>query len=177
MKPNRPLSVGLAVVLVGVVVLVIAVSGGSTSKTQAPVAGGSAVSVKQTPLGNTLADANGRTLYLFQADKPGVSTLSNAGLAVWPAFTTTGTPQAKGGTTASQIATISGPNGSRQVTYNSHPLYYYAGDRQPGNTFGQGLNQFGAPWYALASSGTAVTSAPSTPAPTAVAPSGGGYAY
>jgi predicted lipoprotein with Yx(FWY)xxD motif len=177
MKPNRPLSVGLAVVLVGVVVLVIAVSGGSANKAQPPVAGGSAVGVKQTPLGNTLADANGRTLYLFNADKPGVSTLSNAGFAVWPAFTTTGTPQAKGGIQASQINTIAGPNGSRQVTYGGHPLYYYVGDRQPGNTLGQGLNQFGAPWYVLASSGNAVTSAPSTPAPAAAAPGGGGYAY
>jgi predicted lipoprotein with Yx(FWY)xxD motif len=39
------------------------------------------------------------------------------------------------------------------VTYHGHPLYYYAGDSQPGDTTGQGLNQFGAKWYVLASSG------------------------
>jgi len=177
MKPSRPLSAGLGVVLVGVVLLVVAVSGGSAKKAQPLLAAGSAVSVKQTPLGNTLADANGRTLYLFQADKPNVSTLSQAGLAVWPAFTTTVTPQGKGGVSAAQIGTITGPGGSRQVTYNGHPLYYYVGDKQPGSTAGQGLLEFGALWYVLSPSGNAVTSAPTTPTPAAPAENGGGYGY
>jgi predicted lipoprotein with Yx(FWY)xxD motif len=178
MKSKRPVSVGLAVVLVGVVVLVLAVSGGSAKKTQPPVSGGTAVTVKQTPLGTTLADANGRSLYLFEADKPGVSTLSNAGFAVWPAFTTTGAPQAKTGVNAAKIGTIAGRNGASQVTYNGHPLYYYVGDQQPGSTRGQGLNQFGALWYVLSPSGNAVTTAASTAAPAAAAPSGSsGYGY
>jgi predicted lipoprotein with Yx(FWY)xxD motif len=46
-----------------------------------------------------------------------------------------------------------GDGGGTQVTYQGHPLYYYAGDSQPGDTTGQGLNQFGAKWYVLASSG------------------------
>ena len=173
MKRTRPLSAGLAVVLAAVIVLVVVVSGGSAKRAQPPVAAGSAVSVTQTPLGKTLVDANGRTLYLFQADKPGVSTLSQAGLAVWPAFTSTGTPQAKGGASANQISTTAGPGGNRQVTYNGHPLYYYVGDQKPGDTRGQGLNQFGALWYVLSPSGNAVTSAPSAPASQSTQPSGG----
>ena len=153
--------------------LVLAVSGGRANKAQPPLAAGSAVSVTQMPLGKTLVDANGRTLYLFEGDKPGVSTLSQAGLAVWPAFTTTGTPQAKGGASAAQISTIVGPSGNRQVTYNGHPLYYYVGDHKPGDTRGQGLNQFGALWYVLSPSGNAVTSAPSTPAPPSTQSNGG----
>ena len=174
MKRNRTLSASVAVGLVGAVVLVLAVSGGSAKKPQ-PVSAGSAVSVKQTSLGKTLVDANGRTLYLFQADKPGVSTLSQAGFAVWPAFTTTVTPRGLDGVSAAQIGTITGPGGSRQVTYNGHPLYYYVGDKQPGSTAGQGLNEFGALWYVLSPGGAAVTSAPA-PAPAAPAESGG-YGY
>jgi predicted lipoprotein with Yx(FWY)xxD motif len=173
MKLSRTVSTGLAVVLAGALVLVIAVSGGSAKKSQPPVAAGSAVSVKQTSLGKTLVDANGRTLYLFQADKPGVSKLSQAGLAVWPAFTTTGTPQAKGGASANAISTIARPGGNSQVTYNGHPLYYYVGDQKPGDTLGQGLNQFGALWYVLSPSGNADTSAPSTPAPQSTTSTGG----
>ncbi len=173
MKRNRPLSAGLAVVIAGIVVLVLVVSGGSAKKTQPSVAAGSAITVTQTPLGKTIVDANGRTLYLFQADKPGVSTLSQAGLAIWPAFTSTGTPQAKNGANSSQISTITGPSGSRQVTYNGHPLYYYVGDQKPGDTRGQGLNQFGALWYVLSPSGNAVTRAPSTAAPQSTQPSPG----
>jgi predicted lipoprotein with Yx(FWY)xxD motif len=173
MKRNRPASLGLAVVLVGVAVLVFAVAGGSAKKSHSSVAAASAVSVNQTSVGRTLVDANGRTLYLFEADKSGVSTLSPAGLAVWPAFTSAVTPQARGGAAAADLATIAGPGGARQVTYNGHPLYYYVGDRQPGSTAGQGLNQFGALWYALSPSGNAVTSAPTTAAPAAEGASGG----
>jgi predicted lipoprotein with Yx(FWY)xxD motif len=176
MKRNRTLSASVAIVLVGVVVLVVAVSGGSAKKTQ-PVSAGSAVSVKQTSLGKTLVDASGRTLYLFQADKPGVSTLSQAGFAVWPAFTTTVTPQALGGASAAEIGTIAGPGGRRQVTYNGHPLYYFVGDKQPGSTAGQGLSEFGALWYVISPGGNAVTSAAAAPSPAAPAENGGGYGY
>ena len=109
MTMTRSLSAALAAILVGGVVLVLAVSGGSAKKAQPSVAAGSAISVKQTSLGKTLVDANGRTLYLFQADKQGVSNLSQAGLAIWPAFTATGTPLANGGASAAAISTIAGP--------------------------------------------------------------------
>jgi predicted lipoprotein with Yx(FWY)xxD motif len=168
MKRNRVISSSLAVVVAGIVVLVIAVSGGSARKAkQTPVNGGNAVSIKHTSLGNTLVDANGRTLYLFQADRPNVSTLSPAGFAVWPAFTSAGKPVADGGVSAAHIGTIAGPKGTRLVTYYGHPLYYFVGDKKSGETNGQGLNEFGARWYVLSANGTANTSAPVTAAPAA----------
>jgi predicted lipoprotein with Yx(FWY)xxD motif len=176
MKRNHLIFPGLSVLVAGIVVLVIALSTGSAKTTHPRVAAGTAVSVKQTPLGKTLVDATGRTLYLFQADKPNVSTLSSAGLAVWPGFTSNRTPRAEGGANAAQIGTITGPNGSKLVTYNGHPLYYYVGDQVPGSTRGQGLNQFGALWYVLSPRGNAVTSTPTAPAP-AAPQSGGGYGY
>jgi predicted lipoprotein with Yx(FWY)xxD motif len=176
MRRARPLTTGLAVVIIGALVLVFAVTGGSAKRT-VPVAGASAINVKQTPLGKTLVDANGRTLYLFEADKPGVGTLSAAGLAVWPAFTSAGTPRAEGEAVAAKISVGAGPNGSRQVDYSGHPLYYFVGDKRAGSTSGQGLNVFGALWYVLSPSGSAVTGAPATPAPAAEAPSGGGSGY
>src|SRR6059058_358857 len=136
MKKTRPLSAALAAILVGGVVLAVAVSGGSAKKAQRSAAAGSAVSVKQTSLGKTLVDADGRTLYLFQADKQGVSNLSQAGLAVWPPLTATGTPLASGGASAAAIGTIAGPGTTRQVTYNGHPLYHYVGDKNAGDTHG-----------------------------------------
>ena len=45
-------------------------------------------------------------------------------------------------------------DGKPEVTYNGHPLYYYAGDQRPGDTNGQGLNQFGGGWYVVQSSGS-----------------------
>jgi len=174
MKRNR-LIITLAVLVAGVVALTIAVSGGSASKPKpTPLNAGSAVSVKHTSLGSTLVDANGRALYLFRADKPNRSTLSRAGFAVWPAFTSAGKPQARDGVSGAHIATIQS-DGRRQVTYYGHPLYYYVGDKSSGETNGQGLKEFGALWYVLSPKGTAVTSMPSAPAPAATESSGYGY--
>ena len=50
-------------------------------------------------------------------------------------------------------------DGSTQVTYNKHPLYYYAGDSQAGQQNGQGLNAFGAAWFAVTPTGGAATGA------------------
>jgi predicted lipoprotein with Yx(FWY)xxD motif len=54
------------------------------------------------------------------------------------------------------LGTIKRGDGSTQVTYNRHPLYYYSGDSGPGQQNGQGLNAFGALWYVVAPAGSAV---------------------
>jgi predicted lipoprotein with Yx(FWY)xxD motif len=171
------LASGVAIVLAAVAVAVFAVGGGSAQASHPQAAGGSAIAIRSTSLGKTLVDANGRTLYLFKADRPGVSTLSAAGAAVWPRFVSAGHVKAEGGARASLIGTTTSPAGVKEVTYAGHPLYYYVGDSKPGSTRGQGLNEFGALWYVLGPSGTAITHAPSTstaaPATTAPATSYG----
>jgi predicted lipoprotein with Yx(FWY)xxD motif len=164
-RTRFPLVAAVAVVVAAAVAVIVATSGASTTKPRSTVAAASAISVKQTSLGPTLVDANGRTLYLFEADRPNVSTLSAAGQAIWPPLTATTTPRALSGATAGRIGTVTQTGGGAQVTYNGHPLYYYVGDHSPGQTNGQGLNQFGALWYVLGPGGNAVTSAPSSPAP------------
>ena len=155
---------GGAAVIAAVVAVFLLATGGSATNALPHVAPGAAVGVKQTALGKTLVDANGRTLYLFGADTPNRSTLSQAGLAVWPAFTSMGAPKAASGAASTLIGTTAGPAGGRQVTYNGHPLYYFVGDRGPGSVSGQRLNQFGAVWYVLSPNGNAVTRAASSPA-------------
>lgn len=176
MKRNRLLTFTLALVVVAVVVVTVAVSGGGAAKLKATTLNaGSTLSVKHTALGNTIVDGNGRALYLFRADKTNRSTLPRAGFAVWPAFGSSGTrPQATAGVSAVHIGTIRS-DGRGQLTYYGHPLYYYVGDKGPGEVKGQGLSEFGAPWYVLSPNGHAVTSAPSTPAPATTESSGYGY--
>jgi predicted lipoprotein with Yx(FWY)xxD motif len=167
---------GLAILIAGIAVIILAAGGGSAKTTSSSaVPAGSAVALRTTSLGKTLVDANGRTLYLFEGDKRNVSTLSNAGLAVWPRFVAAGKVKAEAGAQAAKLGTITSPGGVRQVTYNGHPLYYFAGDSKPGSTRGQALNEFGALWYVLGSSGNAITSSSGTEnaAPAASAPSYG----
>jgi predicted lipoprotein with Yx(FWY)xxD motif len=168
---------GFAVVVAAIVVVFVATSGGSAKTTRPAVASNSAISLAQTSLGKTLVDANGRTLYLFEGDKRNLSTLSAAGQAVWPPFTASTKPRALSGALAGNIGTIKGTNGRLQITYAGHPLYYYVADHNPGQTVGQGLNQFGALWYVLAGNGSAITSAPSSSTSTGSGGSSSGYGY
>jgi predicted lipoprotein with Yx(FWY)xxD motif len=118
----------------------------------------SAVSTKTSSLGTFLVDANGRALYLWDADQGSKSTCSGACAQAWPPLTTTATPKASGAAKASLLGTTKRPDGSREVTYAGHPLYYFAGDTQPGQTTGQGSNGFGAPWWVVTPAGKALQS-------------------
>ena len=119
-------------------------------------AGATTIAVHQTKLGTILVGPTGRTLYLFEADKGGKSACSGGCASIWPPLTTTAAPKAGTGALPGKLGTIAGPGGKQQVTYAGHPLYYYAADGKPGDTAGQGLNQFGAEWYVLAPSGSKI---------------------
>jgi predicted lipoprotein with Yx(FWY)xxD motif len=158
---NLRLSIPIVVFIVAALIAVlVSTSGGSTPKTQAAAAANASISVKQTSVGTTLTDANGRVLYLFAPDKPNVSTLSAAGRSVWPPFTSSRRPAAAGGAQANKVGAVSGPSRPAQVTYHGHPLYYFVGDRKPGQTSGQGLNEFGGRWYVVSTAGGAITASP-----------------
>jgi predicted lipoprotein with Yx(FWY)xxD motif len=142
-------------------------SGGSTtttggaSTTTGQSSGPATIGTSSTSLGTILV-VGGRTAYLFRRDTGPHSTCSGECLAQWPAVTTTAAPKASGSATASMLGTTKRADGTLQVTYAGHPLYYFAGDSSAGQTNGQGLNAFGANWYVLAPSGTAITRAASS---------------
>jgi predicted lipoprotein with Yx(FWY)xxD motif len=131
---------------------------GSSSPPATPTGGSAAAVVKTTSgkLGTFLVDGKGRALYLFEKDKGPKSSCSGACAAAWPPLTTSGTPTSSGTVDASKLGTTTRSDGTREVTYNGHPLYLYAGDSAPGQTSGQGLDQFGAEWYVLKPSGSKI---------------------
>jgi predicted lipoprotein with Yx(FWY)xxD motif len=127
--------------------------------TTAPAAAaGVGVMVTKATLGDILTDPKGRTLYVFTKDKGDQSACSGACASSWPALTTTGSgaPQAGSGVDAGKLATAKQANGSTQVTYDGHPLYYFAGDSAPGQTNGQGLNKV---WWVVGANGTPIMTA------------------
>ena len=115
------------------------------------------VAVGTSRLGKILVGSNGRTLYEFAADKSARSTCYGACASVWPPLTVTVAPRPGAQIKASLLSTSRRTDGTTQVTYAGHPLYYYEGDAQAGQTTGQALSQFGAAWYVLTPSGTVVT--------------------
>ena len=115
--------------------------------------GGATVAVAKTRIGRILVDSKGITLYDFVTDKGGVSGCYGACAALWPPLITKGKPHAGRGVRASLLGTTKRKDGKLEVTYNHHPLYYFVTDRKPGQTTGQGVNQFGGPWWVLSPAG------------------------
>jgi predicted lipoprotein with Yx(FWY)xxD motif len=134
--------------------------GGFGSSAATPAAtSSSATTVKASTgdLGTFLTDAKGRALYLWAADKGAKSTCSGGCAQAWPPLTTTGKPVAGSGTEASLLGTTKRSDGTLEVTYAGHPLYYFAGDATPGQTTGQGNEGFGAYWWVVAPDGKAIS--------------------
>ena len=118
-----------------------------------PTSSSARVDIAKTNLGRILVDSKGITLYDFPPDKGKVSVCYGACAALWPPLITHGKPVAGPGARASLLGTTKRKDGKLQVTYGGHPLYYFVTDRKPGQTTGQGLNQFGAPWWVISPAG------------------------
>jgi predicted lipoprotein with Yx(FWY)xxD motif len=90
---------------------------------------------------------------LFEADKGTSSACSGACAKAWPPVTTAGEPTVSGSAVSADLGTTMRPDGTKQVTYKGHPLYFFEKDEDSGDAYGQGSNAFGAGWYVLKPSG------------------------
>jgi predicted lipoprotein with Yx(FWY)xxD motif len=153
-----------------VIVASTAVAAAAASPKRAPVLLG------QTPLGHVLTDAHGRTLYLFGADRAAKSSCYAQCAAAWPPYLTTGRPLARHGVKQSLLTTTKRKDGTLQVVYRGHPLYFFSGDRTRGAAKGQNVAAFGAKWAAVTGAGAAVSDTGNELPPTTTDPGyGGGY--
>jgi predicted lipoprotein with Yx(FWY)xxD motif len=151
----------------------------STSTSTAGATGGGAATIdvaKNAQLGQILTDSKGDTVYVFAKDTNGKSACSGSCAGVWPPVTTSGSPKAGAGVDASKLGTTKRSDGSTQVTYAGHPLYTYTADTSPGDTKGNGVNLYGALWYAVQPNGSNAPASGSSGTGSTTT-SGGGYGY
>ena len=87
-----------------------------------------------TSAGELLTGKDGLTLYTFSQDAPGQSACSWYCIRIWP-------PAYEGDAEGPELGTITREGGARQLTYHGKPLYYFAGDRRPGDANGAGIDQ------------------------------------
>src|SRR4051794_8336886 len=152
-----------AAIPVGALTLAACGGGGTTataSRTAPTTPGGAPATIgvaNAGSLGKILMDSKGRTLYLFQKDSGTRSACTGACAAAWPPLRASAKPVVGSGASASMVTTAPRSDGSPQVVYNGHPLYLYAGDKNPGDTNGQGVTGFGAAWYAVSPAGATIT--------------------
>jgi predicted lipoprotein with Yx(FWY)xxD motif len=128
-----------------------------TSASSAASAAGMRVSSKPGKLGTILAAGPKKlTVYLFEGDKGAGSSCTGSCAAVWPPVTTAGNASAAGSAISADLGTIARSDGTKQVTYKGHPLYYFAKDGDSGDAYGQAISSFGADWYVVSPSGSKV---------------------
>ena len=114
------------------------------------------VTVGRSAYGRILFDGHGRALYLFTRERSAAPRCYGACAKAWPPFLTKGRPSAGHGARSGLVGTTRRRDGTTQVTYRGHPLYYYVGDRRPGQVLCQGVKEFGGTWYVLSAGGRAV---------------------
>ena len=125
-------------------------------------AGGGAASAvdvvtKHNKLGTILAAGPKKlTVYLFEADKGSTSSCSGACAKVWPPVIVSGSPKATSPAQMSLLGTTNRSDGTKQLTYKGHPLYYFIKDKDDGDAYGQGVKHFGGSWYVVAPSGSKI---------------------
>lgn len=113
-------------------------------------ASAAALTTAETDLGTIVVDGEGMTVYQFDQDEQGSgsSTCTGACLQNWPPVPGDGSVGTEGLT--GEVGTITGTDGAPQLTLNGWPLYYFAGDEQPGDTTGQGVQDV---WWVMTPAG------------------------
>ena len=114
------------------------------------------IMVGASDYGQILFDGRGRALYAFTRDPRGRSACAGPCADSWPPYLLRGALRAGAGAEASLLATTQRPNGARQVTYGGRPLYYWIGDREPGEVGCQNVFEFGGLWLVVRGTGQLV---------------------
>lgn len=129
---------------------------GTTEEAPAtPDTGDAELMTADSDLGEIVVDAEGMTVYMFDNDTQGSDASSCEGECAtnWPAVTTDADAPAVDGVTG-EVGTITGVDGSTQVTLNGWPLYYFIGDTAAGDVTGQAVNNV---WWVLDPAGEKVS--------------------
>lgn len=104
--------------------------------------------------GPMLFDSTGQAIYLFDVETSSKPECYGECSVAWPPVLTKGPPVATGDVDSALLGTVKRSDGQMQVTYNDHPLYFYAhegkGEVRCHNVF---LN--GGKWYVVRPSGEA----------------------
>jgi predicted lipoprotein with Yx(FWY)xxD motif len=126
---------------------------GTTTSTAPPAAAGTAVTTGDSEYGVMLFDQRNQAIYLFDAEGDGTPACYDECAADWPPVLTEGTPQAAGHVQGGLLGTVQRTDGTMQVTYAGHPLYFYAHEA-PGEVLCHDVDDYGGTWLVVTPGGT-----------------------
>ncbi len=123
-------------------------------KRERPERSGTEIVVADSEYGSMLFNAEQQAIYLFDKEESDAAQCYGECAAAWPPVLTDGEPQAGGGAQAKLLGTTERDDGTTQVTYNGHPLYYYAHEG-PGQVLCHNIAEFGGLWLVVQPNGDA----------------------
>jgi predicted lipoprotein with Yx(FWY)xxD motif len=128
-----------------------------------------------TSKGTVLSNAKGLTLYWFAIDTSTKSNCNGQCATFWPPVPAS-TKVASATSLPGKFGSITRSDGSKQLTYDGHPLYTFKQDTAAGQINGNGINTSGGLWWAVTPSGSKIAAAPK-PKTSSSSGGGGGYGY
>jgi len=144
-RPRTFLGIVATVVMVAAVAAVL-------EPAQATPGAAARLSVRSTQYGKALFGPTGKVLYVFGADRGSTSHCYGVCAKAWPPLLTTAKPLAGRGVQAKLLGTTRRTDGTLQVTYNHHPLYYYEADKR-GKVMCQHARMHGGLWLVIKPNG------------------------
>lgn len=102
--------------------------------------------------GQMLFNDDGQAIYIWEREKSAKPRCYGDCAEDWPPVLTDGDPVATGRVSAKKLGTTQRSDGTTQVTYNGHPLYYYT-DELPGEVRCHNVATHGGLWWVITPKG------------------------
>jgi predicted lipoprotein with Yx(FWY)xxD motif len=122
----------------------------SAAASSAPASASGALGMTTINGTAVVTNSKGQTLYWFAPDTSTTSKCTGACATYWPPVTG---PVTAGPGVTGTLGVITRSDGTKQATYDGHPLYTYVGDTAPGQAKGNGKNLSGGLWWEMTVSG------------------------
>lgn len=116
-------------------------------------AAGVVITSASSNYGQMLFNDDGQAIYIWEREKSAKPRCYGDCAQAWPPVLTDGAPVAAGRVSAKKLGTTQRSDGTTQVTYNGHPLYYYT-DELPGEVRCHNVATHGGLWWVITPKGT-----------------------
>lgn len=124
----------------------------TASPSKPPPARGTEIAAATSDFGTILFDARGQAIYIWEVESTSEAECYDDCAVLWPPVLTDGAPVAGAGVRGALLGTTERSDGTVQVTYNGHPLYFYAHEG-PGEVECHNIATHGGLWWVVTPEG------------------------
>lgn len=124
----------------------------SAATSTPPTEPGTTITTGQSDFGPILLDVKHQAIYIWELEKGTTPQCYDDCAEAWPPVLTEGAPTARGQVDSGLLGTTPRRDGTTQVTYNGHPLYYYAHEG-PGEVKCHNVSTHGGLWWVVTPNG------------------------